>query len=246
MAAAEVHRRHGAGACVRLPVHDRPALDDAIGRLVELVDNLEVAPTEIDLVLDVAGATDVELDDLYALVVAAMGADEDGTRWRSVTLTASSFPEGVAGFAKNAVTSLPRRDWQLWSAIEDRLRAVGLRPPDYGDYGVSHPLPPVAVDGRIMKVSAAIRYSVAEDWLVAKGEVHSGPGGTGAIAVPPVAALLVRDPDFMGRDFSPGDRWIADVADQMVPPGGPKAWRQAATNHHITLVTRTLASLDVP
>lgn len=245
-AAAEVHRRHGAGVCVRLPVHDTAALHVAIDRLAQLVDDLAVEPAEVDLVLDCAEAKNADASAVHDLVVAAMEPDEDGTWWRSVTLSSSSFPNGVGGLPKNEITVLPRHDWHLWSEVARRVRSAGFEPPDYGDYGIAHPEPPRPLDGRVVKISAAIRYSTDQDWLVSKGEVHSGRGGLGRETVPPVARLLTEHSGFMGPDYSAGDQWISDVARQVVSPGGATAWRQAGTNHHITLVTKALANLGEP
>lgn len=243
-AAAEVHRRHGAGVVVRLPLHSGEELIVAAERLDRLVDDLGAIPAEVDLVLDAADAQDVDVGVALELVAAAMETEPDGTRWRSVTLAASSFPHGVAGFRQGETARLPRRDWRLWTDVVEQLREDGaLRLPDFGDYAISDPAPPDPSDPRYPSISTHLRYSADEDWLVAKGDVFNDGRGDPSSKVVKVARMLAAHPEFKGADFSAGDRWIADVAaGRNLKTGNATRWRQVGTNHHITLVTRALAT----
>jgi hypothetical protein len=242
-AAAEVHRRHGAGVVVRLPLHSTEELIVAAERLDDLVDDLDVTPWDVDLVLDAADAADVGADIALELVTAAMEADPDGTRWRSVTLTASSFPRGVRSFPRDEVSRLPRRDWRLWTDVVRRMQDAGhLRLPAFGDYGISDPAAPDGSDPRYTSISTALRYSAEEDWLVAKGEVFNDGRGDSSSKVAKVARMIASHAEFKGSDFSAGDRWIADIAaGRTSETGNATTWRRVGTNHHITLVTRVLA-----
>lgn len=173
-----------------------------------------------------------------------MEAEPDGTRWRTVTLAASSFPHGVAGFRRGEVSRLPRRDWRLWTDVVDQLRAAGEhRVPDFGDYAISDPAPPDLGVPPFASTSTHLRYSADDDWLVAKGDVFNDGRGDPSSKVVKVARMLASHPEFKGSDFSAGDRWIADVASGRSPEtGNATGWRRVGTNHHITLVTRALAS----
>lgn len=242
--AAEVHRRHGAGACVRLPLHDRTALVEAADRLDQVVDALGVPPADVDIVLD---AADVEVDREYAtaLVAAAMQPEPNGTTWRSVTLCASSFPRGVASFRSHGGSRVARRDWRLWNDTADDASIAGSGVPDYGDYGISDPEPPDAGHPKFTSISTHLRYSADDDWLIAKGDVFNDGRGEASAKVLEVARMIAEHPEFKGAGFSAGDHWIAEVASRRrTDTGSATTWRQAGTNHHITLVTRALASLD--
>ena len=84
--------------------------------------------------------------------------------WRSLVLIGTSIPTMMSEVTQGTVGSIPRREWELWSKL--RERELG-RMPAFGDYAVQHPDPPL--DGGGPGMRANIRYTVAEQTLVARG-----------------------------------------------------------------------------
>lgn len=244
--AIQVHREKGSGVCLRLSPGDWPANPPAILKLQGFLTEAGLEPAEVDLVLDASESGDNEL--VVGLAFSALSNLPSAGEWRSVTLTSGAFPKDLAGFQKNEITRFPRSDWQLWSRVRSGAIEEGWRLPTFGDYSVSHPDPILALDPRIMSISASLRYTAMEHWVVAKGGLFKGRGGTGSggSAAVDVAKMIAGAPEFCGPSYSEGDRWIWQVAEGETNGGNPEKWRRVATNHHLTLVSGALSSLDGP
>lgn len=240
----QVHRETASGICLRLPPGDWPANPPAAVKILEFLSEMRLDPAETDLVLDASEAADNEL--VIGLVFSAISNLPNVSEWRSVTLTSGSFPKDLTGFQKNGITRLPRYDWNLWQQVRSEAAVEGWRIPDFGDYAVSHPDPILAMNPRLMSISASLRYTVSDCWLVAKGELFKGRGGagTGGSAAVNVAKMIASASEFCGSSYSEGDRWIYQVANEESNGGNPERWRRVATNHHLTFVSDSLSSLD--
>ncbi len=116
------------------------------------------------------------------------------------------------------------------------------RIPSFGDYGISHP-DWVDVDPRIQQMSAGLRYTTDEQWLVFKGR---GVKRYGYEQSHDICQRLISMPEYSGEDFSWGDDWIMKCANREVQSGNATTWRKAGTNHHLAFVTRQLASQTWP
>ncbi|SDZ42572.1 Beta protein [Amycolatopsis xylanica] len=241
-AAAEINRKTGEGACVRLSPQEWPTTPSNIQDLESLLTAIKVDPTNVDLILDLAEEVNSSL--AVGLVSTTLSTLPHSSDWRSLTITASSFPKDLSGIQKGNITRIPRRDWKLWNSTVIYARNEGRRIPDFGDYAVSHPDPVVQADPRILSISASLRYTADADWLVAKGELFKGRGGTGSggDAAIHVAQMIADAPEYCGRDYSAGDLWIHQVATTASNGGNPERWRRTATNHHLTFVTNSLAN----
>lgn len=239
-ATAVVVARDGLGACVRLPVPEWPS-----GSSVDidaLLLDLSLDPEDVDLVLDVGDE-----------VAAAPGMTERAVRtelgtlpyladWRSLVVASSGMPRTMPG--GRGVHVLPRFDWRLYRELV--LRAPPARLPTFADYAIAHSDPSLDVNPRFMSMSATLRYTAADDWLVSKGALFraSGGRGQGAAAVPPAAAALAAHPDFL-RGHCGGEVWVQDAATGG-PTGNAETWRRYATRHHLELVPEHLAILHGP
>lgn len=203
--------------------------------LPDLLVTLGVAPDSVDLILDFGeqtGAPAAAASLAYTLV-AALPALPD---WRSITFAATNVPASLAGYTQNAITALPRLEWDAYAAL------TALAPPRlvrFGDYGVQNPDIPLGVDGRFLRIFSQIRYSTDSQWLIARGQelkVH----GNGHVAA--LASLLTAHPDFAGRSFSVGDAWLVDCATGALPStGSPERWRRVGTSHHLSGVADQVA-----
>jgi hypothetical protein len=226
------------GACIRVTPSDfdedgEIQLGEQLKRTLDAlaVDNL----TRTDLILDLANIQDVGREALVArAVIAEMPHLPD---WRRFIFAATSFPENLSEVDAATTTALPRLEWELWQRLRRRsaLRTDSL----FGDYAIAHPIP-AELDPRTMRMSASIRYTTDENWLIVKGR---NVRQYGFDQYYDLCRTLSRLPEFSGEGFSWGDRFIARCARGEAGPGNATTWRKVGTNHHLTLVARTLATV---
>ncbi len=236
-ALSEALSRDSRGMCLRLEAEDLEEPEDLPRALTAALDDLALRPADVDLLLDL-GPIGPEQQWTGATVRLFLTALPQITEWRSLTLAASSFPLDLSAVEADSVTPLPRAEWTVWRALHDRAGRLE-RMPTFGDYGISHPAPR-EVDPRIIQRSASIRYTEADDFIVAKGRSIRQHGADQHYDL---AALLVERPDFHGEDFSWGDAYIAARARREPGPGNGMTWRKAGTSQHLAFVTSQLASL---
>lgn len=229
----------GSGICMRLLVEDfgeDSDIETEIERMVRSLGNIQT--TEIDLVIDLGDlGTQANRDVLVARSVFSMIPERD--QWKRIILAAASFPEDLSEVSAATTTTLPRREWDLWKTLQRRPNLLPRRNLIFGDYAISHPIPK-ELDPRIMQMSASIRYTTPDNWLVVKGRNVRQYGFDQYFEL---CKVLVQRPEYCGREFSWGDRYIDDCANGMTGPGNATTWRKVGTNHHLTLVTQELAKL---
>lgn len=98
-----------------------------------------------------------------------------------------------------------------------------------------------------MPVSASVRYALADEWLLIKGE--STRRNPARRQFPQLAKRLVYGylrRHFHGTRHCQGCASIKAAADGQPRLGSPEVWRRIGTVHHITEVSRTLRSLHGP
>ena len=232
-AVARVVEEKRTGVCIRVA---RPYLEriDFGSMLSGLMSRLGVDRNDTHIVLDLGIVLGDSL--LTAEACAALPALDS---WQTVTVLAGAFPKDLTGF-KPGQHLHPRSDWLAWrGAVSDGWPLS--RTPSFGDYTIQHPVfaepPPRA------NFSASIRYTAEDDWVVMRGEGVFNDDGPGYAQWPANAQLLCERSEFCGEDFSYGDRYIATMARQTKKPGNPETWLLAGFSHHLTLVTRQIASL---
>src|SRR5579859_5857519 len=239
LAAAGRHAtRTNFGASLRLTVQDFEEDVDLIAEVEQLLQKLgSVALSTIDLILDLE---DLGPDDGKAVLIArsvfSMIPNRD--EWRRIILVGASFPEDLSDVDAANITLLPRREWVLWKTLQKRPSALPRRDMIFGDYSIAHPVPR-ELDPRVMLMSANIRYTTPQNWLIVKGRNVRQYGFEQYFDL---CKELVERPEYSGPDFSWGDRYISDCAAGMQGPGNATTWRKVGTNHHITLVAKQLAN----
>lgn len=246
-AAAELHQVYGNGVCIRLSPAQWPNAPRTQTELTVLMSLLAVAPEDVDLVLDLGEEANTGLVESFARH--ALAALPHPTRWRTLVLAGAAFPRDLTGLPKDQITRIPRHDWHRYQLLAGEASTTGQRTPTFGDYAVAHPDPTLSINPRFMSISASLRYTSDDDWLVAKGsELFKGRGGgAGGEAIRPAATMLFEHQEFCGTDFSEGDEWIGRVVrDPQASCGNPERWRRTATNHHLVFVTDRLATQSAP
>ncbi|HSV66159.1 MAG TPA: beta family protein [Mycobacteriales bacterium] len=230
--------RDGRGASLRYPIRRfaMPPGSTHTTVLAAAVENLGIDATYADVIVDVGYlSSDEELhpDDIGEALneVDAVG------RWRSVVLLGTSMPSMLGGtIAEGTIGELPRREWDLWSALKQHPPE---RLPTYGDYLVQHPDPPHDDDSGGPSMRANIRYTINDKTLIVRGR---GPViQEGKEQYRGLCQQLVARPEFAGSDFSWGDAQIAACAVGEIEPGGQNQWRGAGSSHHLRLVTQQIS-----
>jgi hypothetical protein len=239
-AAARVVATDGAGLCLRLPLDEWPATVGTAA-IDQVMQQCGVSPDEVHLVLDLGEDVGLAARGAAAAQLRSLPYIAD---WRSVTVAGTAMPATMPAGAGLHV--LPRGDWSLYVHLRT-LAAPLPRHPSFGDYIVGGVSPAADVDPKFMNISATLRYTVSDSWLVAKGGLFKGSGGQskGAAAVPPAAALLVGDARFFGVGHCGFEDWVVPVA-RGAGGGNPETWRRQATAHHLKVVTDQVASLGAP
>ena len=191
----------GRGVALRYPLltvalTDGQTLDSVIKEALAAV---EVEVSGADLLLDLGFLSpdqDIHAEDVARSVDELVGIGE----WRSVALLGTSMPSMLGGtIAEGGVGEIPRREWQLWSALK---RTPPQRLPTYGDYVVQHPHPPQDESGGGPNMRANIRYTTENVTLVARGR---GPYSVeGREQYRGLCRMLVDRPEFAGGHYSWG------------------------------------------
>lgn len=218
---------YGNGVCVRLTVPDlhRRSFPRELDELLAFIQH---DPESIDLILDLkliypGSPTYSELGALLPYL----------THWRSLTVLGGSFPVNLSKLAANDTHDLPREEWLKW---RNESQGFGNRfsvGPIFGDYTIQHPTYQEPVPAP--HVSASIRYTSSDRWVVFRGEWIGKKNGSGCDQYPAWAQILVARPDlYKGAAFSFGDQYIMEKSLDGRKPGGPREWLRAGMNHHIT------------
>jgi len=224
------------GVCVRLFVDD---FEDNID--IDADTSRLLAPfgdVDCDLILDLADISNSS-NPAHLVARSMFNMIPIPERWRRVILAAASFPMDLSDVGAATTATIPRREWQLWRALQRRPKGLPQQGVIYSDYAIAHPLPR-EIDPRIMVMSASIRYTTDEDWLIVKGRNVRQYGFEQYFDL---CRVLVGLPEYCGPTFSWGDNYIAGCAAHDVGPGNATTWRKVGTNHHITVVVRAIANL---
>jgi hypothetical protein len=227
------------GACIRLLVEDfeeEVDLDAEVERLLVSATSGDIGSTDLIIDLEDLGANAGRAA-LIARSVFSMIPKKD--KWRRMILAAASFPEDLSDVSAATIVTLPRYEWDLWKTLQRKPAALPRRDLIFGDYTMTHPVAKT-LDPRTMRMSANIRYTKQDEWLVIKGRNVRQYGFSQYFDL---CRLLVERREYSGRTYSWGDGYIADCAEATQGPGNATTWRKVGVNHHITLVARGLANL---
>lgn len=238
--AARATVEHQRGACLRVSVAvDSPQWLPDHAQIRRLLKALRLEPEEVDLLID-AGPVDSEAarDRLADCALDALKALARW-RWRHECVAAGAFPVNLTGFPRGQATPVARRDAQLWRRV---LHGYRGKPPDFGDFGVTHPRMPVRSRGT---PDPNMRYTTPDAWQVfVYPRVRSGNDDFFVLS-----ADLVDSPHWpaTGARTSWGDARLKECANrQRSKAGGGTQWRAWATSHHLAVVSSSLAAIGHP
>ncbi len=208
-------------------------------RVDDLLARLGLQPQAVDVVLDlrVLAQPYRERDEVFAESMLRTLPYLD--RWRNLAIAGSGMPANAGGFNRDDITPRNRVEWWVWQELRRRAATIG-RVPVFGDYGVIHPeRVEQRTESRRLPRIPAITYTTRDDFLMVRGiDLNSGDPQV-------VRALFQRFmdvPEWCGPTFSAGDAWIAKAAAGEINLGNWTSWKRAGENHHLTYISRLLAT----
>ncbi len=230
------------GFCLRLRVADFAEDRELETEIDVLLQHLGTTETEVDVLIDLGDlrSNGMEGDEVRDLMFARATLGSVPLRqWRMLALAAASFPVNLSGVDSNATTLVPRSEWRLWNSVRRHpTRLPANRVPIFGDYAISNPFP-TEMDPRMMRMSASIRYTTEDSWLVVKGKNVRNHGYE---QYRTLSRALIDSPAFYGPGYSWGDQFITECAGGKVGTGNATSWRKVGTNHHLTVVARQIST----
>ena len=207
-----------------------------------------LTPDLVDLIVDLGPVDDLIIAGIVALTRAFLGAIPDKRQWRTLTVSASAFPLSMGVVNRHSSARIERSEWLAWRNGLFAQRATLERLPTFSDCAIQHPVGVENFDFRTMQVSATIRYTSDDDWLLIKGE--STRVSRPSIQFPILATKLVYgqlQSAFEETHHCYACQMVKDSADGSSGLGSAEVWRQIGTIHHITTVVQDdLASLQFP
>ena len=189
------------GLAIRLTREDFE-VGDLISSLPAFMKRHGIGYADTDLILDFGPVEDMVTGGVVRLASQFLRDIMNPSRWRTLIVSGSAFPQGMGVVERNSHAVVTRVEWLAWK----HLRGGGQlsRVPTYSDCAIQHPSGVEGFDPRIMQVSASVRYALADDWLLIKGEgIRRHPA---RLQFPGLAKRLVyghlRD-HFRGRPAGP-------------------------------------------
>lgn len=241
VAAAMTHRQHGLVLRLTREEFERGDLTAAIDRFFT---KHGLSPEQIDLIVDLGAVDQMIAAGIMALTDAFLADVPDHTRWRTLTISACAFPMSMGGVERHSQSLVERGEWIAWrDGLHARRRSL-TRLPTFSDCGIQHPKGVEDFDPLKMKASAAIRYTLPDEWLLIKGE--STKKTPPSVQFPTLANRLVYGDlrgSFSGLMHCRGCELMKNAADGAPKLGSAEAWRKLGTIHHMTTVMDGLAAL---
>jgi hypothetical protein len=197
----------------------------------------------VDLIVDLGPVDDFVAAGVQKMATGFLAEIPGQQRWRTLTLSACAFPLSMRGVDRHGFGLVARAEWQAWLAVARSRRGARLRIPTYSDCAIQHPSGVEGFDPRTMPVSAAIRYAVAKDWLLIKGE--STRKTPPSVQFPQLATRLTNGDlktHFAGADHCHGCQEMTRAAAGAKGLGSAEAWRRLGTIHHLTVAADALPS----
>ncbi|MDR3026604.1 beta family protein [Chryseobacterium sp.] len=233
-AVKEIYNEDKLGICLRLEVDEIPSvhLMDQINQFLEFY---EITPENVDLVIDLKNIT-VDSKNLYYLSVTTILNNNFPyiERWNSLILASTSFPSNLSDINANTIDSIERIEWLLYLQIKNNLVT---RIPVFGDYSIANS-EITEMDPRIIQMSASVRYTHSDYWLIVRGrstKLH------GFGQYPNLCRNLIARPEYSGEEFSWADKYIYDCSNGTVGTGNATTWRKVGNNHHFEFVVSQLS-----
>lgn len=244
VAAALAHRTHGLALRLTRQEFESGNLEVDVNAFLS---RHGLMPEDLDLIIDLGAVEDLIVEGIAALTNAFLADVPDHRRWRTFTLSACAFPISMGGLDRHSHDFVRREEWMAWRDQLHARRNSLPRLPTFSDCAIQHPAGVEGFDPRTMQVSASIRYTREDDWLLIKGA--STRFTLPSEQFPTLATKLVYGhlkSSFAGPTHCGGCESIQGAANGADGLGSAAVWRRLGTIHHISMVMQGIASLPWP
>ena len=221
--------------------------DDLSSRLDSFLEDHQIAAATIDLIVDLGAVENLIGAGIGALANECLTNVPSHDSWRTLTVSACAFPASMGGISRHSHQLVERADWTAWRDYLYAFRSSLARLPSFGDCAIQHPQGVEGFNPIMMQVSASVRYTIEENWLLIKGE--STRFNPPSFQFPELATRLVYghlNQYFAGPEHCAGCQSMKAAADGTSGYGSAEAWRRLGTIHHISQVMQGLDSLAWP
>lgn len=157
--------------------------------------------------------------------------------WRNFTILGTSISENFSKIPSSTNETLPRVEWIIYKNL---LTKQLSRIPLFGDYTISSP-EWFDFDSRFMQVTANIKYTVEDKYLIFKGRSTRSDGFSQIYGL---CHSLITHPEYCGRHYSSGDEFIYQCGTRIrKSTGNHETWIKNWVNHHLTITTNCLSHI---
>ncbi len=210
-------------------------------RLQRFMDDFGLTPEDVDLIVDLGPVDDMIASGVANLAAAFLNDVPDHAEWRTFTISACGFPLSMGVVGRNSHDFAQRVEWMAW---RDSLYQQRQRLPMFSDCAIQHTAGVEGFNPQTMQVSASIRYTLSDCWLLIKGEIARFKRPS--VQFPELATALVYgrlQQYFYQAGHCSGCLSIQHCADGQPGHGSQEAWRRYGTIHHITRALEDLEAL---
>jgi len=236
----DVAATDGRGLCIRVSIVEAAGGDFRVS-IDDILDRIGVSADHCDLILDVGAPSFEPIEGFTGMLEGIVGRIPHLNHWQSFGLIGTSFPPSMSP-VPFGLSIIPRHEWQVFKMLAPRLGEAGLRIPNFGDYGINHP-DVLVLDMRHVKPFPSLRYTIEDNWLIAKGKKNTRDHGLGEYVG--LCQSVIGSQWYEGPDFSLGDKYINDCGQASESTGNLTTWRWVGTNHHMEKVVRDVANFLV-
>jgi hypothetical protein len=202
---------------------------------------------QTDLIVDLGPVDDMIALGVETLTAAFLADIPDARQWRSLTISGCAFPQSMGGVDANSSDLVDRAEWCAWRDGLYANRGQAVRLPTFSDCALQHPTGVEGFNPRIMQVSASIRVTQLDQWLLVKGvSTRNIPPST---QFPSLARQLVYghlSKSFAGANHCAGCADMFNAANGAANLGSAETWRRLGTIHHLTRAAEMIAALSWP
>jgi len=243
-AACSAAKETKSGICLRLICSDFSDSDST--KLNQDINNLlssnKLMEKDVDLLVDIKETEDYN-GNKYIKYLDLSQSISNLTKWRTFIFASGSFPEDLSQCKIDEENLIPRIDWKSW---KEQINSKKIqRKPSFADYTIQHPI--YKEISQFFHPTSSIKYTLGDDWLIMKGQRQKFDKYLAS------AALLVEDKRYYGKNFSDGDKYIAEKAKHFAVyvkkpsvkgTGSTETWLRAGINHHLVLAAHQVANLS--
>jgi hypothetical protein len=241
VAAALAHRSRG----LALRTSRAELQNGGIGtKLQRFLSQNRLSPADVDLVVDLGPLDGLVQAGVERLITKFLAAIPTHDAWRTLVLSSAAAPSSTAGIRADSHDLTPRIDWLAWRAVLYDKRDSLIRLPIYSDATIQHPKGVEGIDFRVVKPSAAIRYTTESDWLCIKG--RSSKVTPHKVQFPKLAEKLSHGTlkqFFRGHRHCLGCGHCTATANGAPRHHSLEEWKRIGIIHHITTVVEQLEAL---